>query len=171
MSLSLALGILVSDLSGYRLLTTAHARGGSTVLINDGVATGGVAVRDVVVNGELVAQGVIADSVQIVNSTVEGTNGVIIGGGTVSGVIIGGGTVSGVIIGGGTVVGGEGDEVGVNGAVVNATGTLVGGTLTGDNIVINNGIITGQNLLLGGATIEGGSINGTMESASISPAN
>ena len=51
------------------------------------------------------------------------------------------------------------------------TGTAVGGTLTGDNITITDGLITGQNLLLSGTTINQGSISGTITSVTITPAN
>lgn len=207
MSLSLALGILVSDLSGFSHLTRAQAQesgscgsvSSSTVVINSGV-TDGVLVRDIVVNGEMIAQGVIAGSVTIINSSVESANGVLVGGGdssetNSSGVLVGGGDntssgsgsgspcVNGVLVGGGdgaattsgVLVGGgdkaESGQVSVDGADVNTSSTFVGGILTGDNIVVTDGVITGQNLLLSGATIDGGSINGTVTAVRITPAN
>jgi hypothetical protein len=188
MSLSLALGILVSDLSGYKLLASAHAQEGScdgqgstligsTVFVNNGVANGGIAVRDIEVNGQLVAEGVIAGSVQLVNSTVEGASGVIVGGGTggPSGVIVGGGTgegsisvggspcIDGVIVGGGTgdpsgviVGGGTGDGNG------GPSGVIVGGgnLSVGDAFFNVSGTFVGGTLTGDGITVNGGVITG-----------
>lgn len=212
MSLSLALGILVSDLSGYKFLTSAHAEenpcGGSdggtpvitsTVFIADGV-TSGIVVRDLVVNGALVGGGVIASTVQLLASDVVEANGALVGGGinpTPNGALVGGGDnpnpsgsneagetpcFNGALVGGGdnptpngALVGGgiapTSDEVTVSGAVVSASGTFSGGTLTGDDIVISGGVITGRNLVLNGATLDGGSISGTVTSVSVSPSN
>ena len=213
-SLSLALGILVSDLSGYKLLTSAHAQenpcggGGTTIespmLIGDGLILSGITVRNGTVNGSVVEHAVIAGSVHLSGATVLGTTdvvggnspcleGVIIGSGDspqpqLNGVIIGSGDVvggdpqlNGVIIGSGDVAGGDPQLNGViigsgdltlSGVTGSATGTAVGGTLTGDDITVGDGgVITGQNLLLSGTTIDGGSINGTATSVSISPTN
>jgi hypothetical protein len=217
MSLSLALGILVSDLSGYRLLTRVHAQEGTcggSVIIQDGLILSGITVRNIVVNGSVLEQAVIAGSVQLIDATVEGppigieadgviigsgdspvSNGVIIGSGDrpcSNGVIIGSGdrpVPNGVIIGSGDrpvpngVIIGSGDRPAPNGVIIGSgnatiygmtgetTGTAVGGTLTGDNITITDGLITGQNLLLSGTTINQGSISGTITSVTITPAN
>lgn len=195
-SLSLALGILVGDVGGNRFLTTAHAQEGgnctseddATILsdlitVEDGRILNGMTVHNVNVNGIIVEQAIIVGSVQLINTTVEGsnviqasgvligsggpcTNGVLIGsGGSTNGVLIGSGgsTTNGVLIGSGTPV--------VSGVTGEATGTAVGGSLTGDNIVVTDGVITGQNLLLSGATINQGSISGTITSVTITPTN
>ena len=213
LSLSLCLGILVSELNGLRVLTTVHAQGapcggvvtGSTVRINDGVIGGGVYIRDVTVNGELVAQAIIAGNLHIVQGDVTDANGALVGGGapSPSGALVGGGapSPSGALVGGGAPVqdgdtapspcvdgilldpsgalvgggapvqGGDAKAVTVRGASISVTGSFVGGTLTGDNVVIRNGVITGQNLLLSGSAIDGGSIEGTVTTVQISPAN
>ena len=201
MSLSLALGILVGDMGGLKLLTTAHAEDstcsgmvyGQQVTLEEGVAVSGIAVRDIYVNGQLVPEAVIAGRVQLVDSSVVNALGVIVGGNEVPngvivggreenvtpcGVIVGGNEVpNGVIVGGnevpnGVIVGGrEVEAVSLSGATVNASGTAVGGELTGDGITINDGVITGQNLLLSGTTIDGGSISGTTEGISVPPSN
>ena len=214
LSLSLGLGILVGAPSSLKLLTRVHAQEstcgsvvtGSTVTINSGVINGGIYVRDITVNGELVAQAVIMGSLQIAQGDVVNADGALVGGGSPSpsgalvgggapvsngdstgaapcvdsivvspfGALVGGGSPSpsGALVGGGAPVSGDGSaQVSVGGATINATGSFVGGELTGDDIVINDGVITGQNLLLSGTTIEGGSIQGTVTSVSISPAN
>ncbi|MBV9924301.1 MAG: hypothetical protein JOZ96_04605 [Acidobacteria bacterium] len=165
MSLSLALGILVGDMGGLKLLTTAHAEDstcsgmvyGQQVTLEEGVAVSGIAVRDIYVNGQLVPEAVIAGRVQLVDSSVVNALGVIVGGNEVP---------NGVIVGGREV-----EAVSLSGATVNASGTAVGGELTGDGITINDGVITGQNLLLSGTTIDGGSISGTTEGISVPPSN
>jgi hypothetical protein len=203
MSLSLALGILVGDLGGYELLTRAHAQGttcggtraiSSPVTIIAGIADGGIVVRDVLVNGELVAQGVIADSVRIVGGGIVRANGVFVGGdggtatGARGGVFVGGdegspsACANGVFVGGdggtgarttGVFVGGDdgSNEVRLGGATVSSSGAAIGGTLTGDNITVTDGVITGQNLLLSGTIIDGGSAGGTFTSVQITPVN
>ena len=203
-SLSLALGILVGNLSDHLFLTTAHAEEAicsdagaagtvvsDSVNIEDGFIMGGLSLRNVVVNGSVVEQAVIAGNVQLTNATFVGSNGVIIGSGSPcsNGVIIGSGSPSpdgviigsgspaptGVIIGSGSpsptgVIIGSGSTIisGVSGTI---SGTAVGGTLTGDDITIVDGVINGQNLLLNGAVIDGGSISGTITSYSITPSN
>jgi hypothetical protein len=184
MSLSLALGILVSDLRGYKLLTSAHAQespcgepsdfGGGTIILS------GIEVSGLSVNGQLVEQGVIAGSVQLINSTIAyedsgDTSGVVVGGGNSpapSGVVVGGGNIiiaegeaeggspctEGVVVGGGNgVVVGGGNSPAPSGVVVGG-GTVIGGLLTCDDINITNGVISGTNLVLTGATINTGSI-------------
>lgn len=232
MSLSLVLGILVSDLRGYRLLTSAHAQEGSpcgviendvtvvgdTVNIENGLILSGITVRNVTVNGIVLDQAVIAGSVQISDATVVGStgmvyseeadagpsgviigsespkpNGVIIGSENPcsNGVIIGSESPkpNGVIIGSespkpnGVIIGSENPSPSPNGVIIGsertiiadvtgvATGTAVGGTLTGDDIIVTDGFVTGQNLLLSGATFNGGSVSGTITSVTITPTN
>jgi hypothetical protein len=195
MSLSLALGILVSDLSGYRLLTRVHAQEGArcagrpvvsdAVVVEDGLILSGITVRNVNVNGTFLEQAVIVGSVHLVNALVEGSTSVIHADGVIvgsdaqcaNGVIVGSDVASpsGVIVGSdrptpnGVIVGS--DRPALSGVSGEATGTAVGGTLTGDDIAITDGFITGQNLLLSGATIDQGSISGSITSISVRPAN
>ena len=178
-SLSLALGILVSDLSGYKFLTSAQAQTdpcsgrGVTVVsddihIGEGLSLSGIAVRNVLVNGQLVEEGVIAGSVLIVDSAVNDAEGVIVGNDAplLNGVIVGNDIPSpnGVIVG---------NDVNVSGTIISTGSTANGGTLTGDGVTVTGGVITGQNLLLSGSTIEGGSfsLSGEITRIEITPAN
>jgi hypothetical protein len=195
LSFSLVFGILVSDLSAYRLLTVAHAEGNSCsngtmlsarqVKIVNGLALGGFAFRAVSVNGQVIGNGVIAGSVVINDTTVAGVNGVLVGdehtAPTTNGVLVGDDdqhpTTNGVLVGDeeqqptltGVLVG---DVVTIGNAVVSIGGTVNGGTLTGDDITITDGVITGQNLTLTGATINGGPIHiqGAITNVQVSPA-
>src|SRR5215204_398493 len=117
MALSLILGILVSDLRGYRLLTRAHAQtspcasqGGGVTLVSEtvdigqGISLNGLAVRNVLVNGQLVPEGVIAGGVRLLGGEVNGANGVIVGNDSpvINGVIVGNDAptaANGVIVG------------------------------------------------------------------------
>ena len=73
LSLSLVIGILVSDFAGARFLTTAHAESGqcaSTTVITPAVEIGdgatttqGIVMTDVTVGDQVISQGVIAGSV------------------------------------------------------------------------------------------------------------
>jgi hypothetical protein len=206
MSLSLALGILVCNLSDYGFLTRVHASAGSCATVVGGALTidnarapNGVVVANIIVNGQLIEAGVIAGSVQLVNSDVTNANGIIVGNGgdptETDGIIVGNGApcIDGIIVGNGgdptqtdgIIVGNGGDPtvpngiivgngIGVSGYIVSASGTAIGGTLTGDNITVTDGgVITGHNLLLSGSTIDGGFINvsGTITGVSITPVN
>lgn len=203
MSLSLALGILVGNLSGYSPLTSVHAQEGgcdgtvtgSTVKISDGVVNGGITVRDVIINGEYVAEAMIVGNIRLVAGEASQASGALVGGGaptspSLTGALVGGGAptsgnatagtpcsgdvvvgLSGALVGGGAPVSNADGNITVGGAVVSATGTFVGGMLTGDNISIVDGVITGQNLMLSGATIDGGTLSGTVTSVSVTPAN
>ncbi|MBV8856937.1 MAG: hypothetical protein JOZ02_08415 [Acidobacteria bacterium] len=197
MSLSLAVGILVSDLSGYRLLTSAHAQattcdgpgGDGTVVtdsvnIVDGLILSGITTRNVTVNGTVLGQAVIAGSVHLADATVVNstsliqTSGVIVGSDILctDGVIVGS---DGVIVGSdtpgpsrnGVIVGSDSPTPNLSGVTGDTSGTAVGGTLTGDDITITDGVITGHNLLLSGTTIDQGSVSGTITSVTITPAN
>jgi hypothetical protein len=127
-SLSLAFGILVSDLVGFAVLTAARAQAGScsehggraslvnnVVRINDGLVLNGIVFRGLNVEGRVIGEGVIAGSVRVVNSTLvggahgasfPGFPGVIVSDGHpgTSGVIVGSGSPSlaGVIVGSGS---------------------------------------------------------------------
>jgi hypothetical protein len=195
MSLSLVLGILVCNESGYGFLITAHACENapatvvSETLTLEGVtAPNGVAVHNITVNGQLIEAGVIASSVQFVDGNVVNANGVVVGNGDgdgegtgPDGVVVGNGDgdgtgPDGVVVGnGGPCTNGVvvGNDITVSGYIVSSTGEVNGGTLTGDNISITNGVITGENLLLSGATINGGfiSISGTITAIQITPTN
>jgi hypothetical protein len=175
-SFSLAFGILVSDLSGHRFLTAAHAQGNSCagkkvatrhVSVDDGLVLGGIQFRTIRVDGRVIPHGVIASGVHINDTTIVGASGVIVSDGspTASGVIVSDGspTTAGVIVS---------DGVAVTGVIVSDGVTAHGGTLTGDNITVTDGVITGENLRLTGTTIMGGTvnINGSITSVQISPA-
>jgi hypothetical protein len=188
-SLSLALGILVCNMSDYGFLTTAHACGadgsgvtviGQTWTLDQALAPNGVIVQNILVNGQIVEAGVIAGPVQLVSGSVVNANGVLVGN-EEPGAATSGTDAYGVLVGNeapcleGVLVGNEepgaatsgtdaygvlvGNEINVNGLIVSASGTASGGILTGDNISITGGLITGQNLLLSGATINGGFIS------------
>ncbi len=201
MSLSLALGILVSDLRGYRLLTSAHAQERSpcvaqeqgepvtsdTVNIQDGVILNGLTVQNVNVNGSIIDQAVIADTVALSDATVvgPGSNGVLVGSGGNGpcryGVLVGSGGPApyGVLVGSGgpglhgvlVGSGSPGSTPTLSGVTGTASGTAVGGILTGDNITITNGVLSGQNLLLSGATFNDSSTTGSITLVTLTPAN
>lgn len=187
LSLSLALGILVCNLSDHGFLTVAQARavscgseGGSTVIgetlnLNDAVAPDGVAVHNVLVNGQLVEVGFIAGSVRFISGSVIGANGVIVSNGgdptTGNGVIVSngdGGTESdGVVVSNGSpcldgVIVSNGDgSTGTNGVIVsNGDGdtgphsVIVGDEISASGYVVsasgtaNGGTLTGDNLTI-----------------------
>jgi hypothetical protein len=160
-SFSLALGILVGDLGGAKLLTSVHAQEnpcgwtgnnatltGDSVNIEDGLILSGITVRDVVVDGVLLEQAVIAGSVRLTNATVTGTTGTIFS----NGVIVGGDGGSNAEQTDGPAEGGEGP----NSPCYN--GVIVGGDDgNGDNTVGQSGVIVGGSPAsgedsLGGAT-------------------
>ena len=179
-SLALALGILVSDLSGYRLLTTAHAQqgpcGGGAVSIVDGLMLNGLTVGDVIVNGNVVENAVIAGSVRISNAQVVGSTGavsansggVIVGVDNpvaVNGVIVGVdapcSTTSGVIVGvdnpvavNGVIVGVD-NPVAVNGVIVGVDGANLIGVTGGTSGTAIGGVLTGDGITVNGGVITG----------------
>jgi cytoskeletal protein CcmA (bactofilin family) len=177
MALSLVMGILVSDSASISLFTTtAHAQAtsgtghrigvtaGNQIKIADGTVLGGITLCNVLIGDQVISQGIISGDVQIGDSTVLSTDGVIVGDPlTANGVIVGDPlTVNGVIVG---------DPLSVSGAVVDNGGTATGGTLTGDNITVEDGVVTGQNLRLIGTTITGGSVDmGTGRGVRLNPA-
>src|SRR5215216_4644168 len=168
MSLSLALGILVSDLGGYRILTRAHAQEdtcgsqssyttvvGNFVKVSEGLVLGGITVRGVVVDGSVLEQGVIAGSVLINDGTVVDTNGVLVSDGSPSpeGVLVsdgaptseadGGPCLNGVLVSDGAPTSEASgvlvsDGMTVNGVLVSDGVTTTGGTLTGDNVQVTD---------------------------------
>ncbi|HEX8292515.1 MAG TPA: hypothetical protein VF570_12210, partial [Pyrinomonadaceae bacterium] len=158
MATSLALGILVSDLRGYRFLTSAHAQArpcqGRGLHIGQGIGLSGITVRNIIVNGQLVEEGVIAGSVLVVDSTGYNVKGVIVGNDlpSANGVIVGNDrpSANGVIVGNdgpsanGVIVGN--DRPSANGVIVGNDVIASGGTLTGDGVTVTGGVITGQNL-------------------------
>ncbi|MFL6337326.1 MAG: hypothetical protein ACJ754_28840 [Pyrinomonadaceae bacterium] len=177
MSLSLALGILVCNMSGYGFLTTAHACGGSggstvignTLLINNALAPDGVAFRNILVNGQIIEAGVIAGPVQFVSSSVVNANGVIVGnevpgaqpsGSDDYGVLVGNEVpcTDGVLVGNEVPNGGGGAPVGGNPATL---GVLVGNELNVNGLIVSSsgtatgGILTGDNLTVSGGVITG----------------
>jgi hypothetical protein len=187
-SLSIALGILVCNMTDYGLLTTAHACGsdGSSVTVlgeswtlDHALAPDGVAFQSIVVNGQILEAGVIASPVNFVSGSVVNAQGVLVGnevggvqppGTSSNGVLVGNETpcMDGVLVGNEGQISGSstdpkgvlvGNEVNVTGVIVDSSGTASGGILTGDNISISNGVLTGQNLVLSGATLSGGVIS------------
>lgn len=174
LSLSLVVGILVSDFAGARFLTTAYAQSGqctSTTVITPAaeIGDGGTTAQNIILNGvvvgnRVITNGMIAGSVQISNSTLIGAGGVTVdgvivgdGGQCTNGVIVGDGTgTDGVIVGDGTGMDGVivGDGASVNGVVGGDGLTAYGGTLTGDGVIVGDGgIVTGSNLRLVGTTL------------------
>jgi hypothetical protein len=192
-SLSLVVGILVCDIAGSRLLTAAHAQSGcsgqgSSVNINEGVLTGGVVVRNVVVGGQLVALAYVPGSVQVVRGTIVSdgsTDGIIVSDGvSAQGIIVSDGSTctNGIIVSDGSPSGGtqgiivsDGLSVAGDGIIVSDGGgtAATGGTLSGDGIIVSDGIVTGANLRLTDATIVGGSMrfNGVLKKVRVAPAN
>jgi hypothetical protein len=174
MSLSLALGILVSDLSGYRLLTSAHAQAGTcggpggdgtvatdSVNIVDGLILSGITARNVTVNGTVLEQAVIAGSVRLADATVVGsttviqTNGVIVGSDSLclDGVIVGS---DGVIVGSDGVIVGS-DTPARNGVIVGSdspTPSLSGVTGDASGTAVG-GTLTGDNISINGGVVTG----------------
>ena len=189
-SLSLVVGILVSDLAGARLLTAAHAQtsggcaGQSSVRITRGLLSGGVVVHNVTVGGQLVALAYIPGSVQIARGSVGGVNGVIVSDGSpgaVEGVIVsdGGPNRDGVIVSDGSPNADRdgvivSDGITANGVIVSDGGSVIatGGTISGEGVSVENGVITGYNLVLRGATISGSmGFNGTVTKIRVNPAH
>ncbi|HST53521.1 MAG TPA: hypothetical protein VLJ61_16030 [Pyrinomonadaceae bacterium] len=189
LSLSLVIGILVSDFAGARFLTTAHAESGQctgqgagttiitpSVEIGDGeTAVQGIIISDVTVGSEVVSQGVISGNVKVSNSTFVGADGV-----TANGVLVGDDFIAdGVLVGDvapcttGVLVG---DVLTMDGVLVGDDFTATGGVLVGDDISVNGGVITGQNLRLIGSTIAGksasvGGIIKAVEGGRVAPSN
>ena len=178
-SLSLALGILVSDLGGYGILTRAYARADTCgsqsnyttvvsnfVKISDGLILGGIAVRGVVFDGRVLEQALIAGSVHISDGTVVGANGVLVSDGSPSpeGVLVsdGGPTseTNGVLVsdGGpclyGVLVSDGAPTAGANGVLV-SDGITVNGVLVSDGVTATGGILTGDNVTFTGGVITG----------------
>jgi hypothetical protein len=182
MSLSLALGILVSDLRGYKFLTSAHAQEvpcgepsdfGDTVQIGDGIILGGLEANGLFVNGQLVEYGVIAGSVRVINSTIVNayeTSGVVVGSGDnptppPTGVVVGSGDDTPTEDGGGGgspcvdgVVVGGGNSPSPSGVVVGSgdapkpTGVVVGGG------TVTGGLLTGDDITITDGVITGANL-------------
>ena len=179
-SFSLVLGILVSDVAGYRFLTAAHAQNGSnpgngrSIKVGEGVALNGMAVHGLLVNGQVVTHAVIAGNVRIVDGAVanarvgsEGVNastsGVVVGDtiASTSGVVVGDtiASMSGVVVGD-TVATTSGVVVGDT--IASTSGVVVGDqspTATGDEIILINVIILNGNSIGGALTGDGITIN------------
>ena len=217
-SLSLVVGILVCDIAGSRLLTAAHAQSGcasqgGSVNITGGVLTGGVYVRNVVANGQLIALAYIPGSVRIARGTITDANGIIVSDGRPDGIIVSDGgpssdpngiivsdgsggimadgiivsdggpcTADGIIVSDGTPTGesngiivSDGGRITVDGIIVSDGGgtTATGGTLSGDQVSVENGVVTGGNLSLTGATLNGGSMSfsGVITKVRVAPTN
>lgn len=164
-SLSLVLGIIVSDLCGYQFLNAARAGSKGqekSVKINEGVALNSLTVHGLLIDGQVVARGVIAGDVRIVDSTVSAA-GVVVGDTvSTSGVVVGD-TVStaGVVVG---------DTVSVAGVVVgdtvSVTGVVVGDTVSTSGVVVGDQdqdpSLSGGASGLSGVVIVGGRSSGGM---------
>ncbi len=183
-----------ASIAGNVQITSATVVGATGIIYAEGefaaepngvlVGSGRPCLNGVLVgsNGVLVGSGSPSPNGVLVGSGVPSPNGVLVGSGSPSpnGVLVGSGSPSpnGVLVGSNGVLVGSGSPspngvlVGSNGVLVGSgSGTAIGGTLTGDNLVVINGVITGQNLLLSGATFDDGSISGAITSISITPAN
>src|SRR5687767_12705627 len=138
-SFSLAFGILVSDLRGYRVLTSAHAQSNSCsgtpvatrhARVSYGLVLGGIHFRTIRVDGHVITHGVIASDVRIEDTTIVGANGLIDGGGGVS--------VNGALVG-------DGSPVATNGALVGDNSPCTNGALVGDGSpAATNGALVGD---------------------------
>ena len=192
-SSSLVLGILVSDLCGYRLLTVAHA--GDTcatqdkkvsskrVKVTSGLALGGVNVRGIIVNGQLIDHGVIASRVLLSDMTAPNARGVLVGDDAATpstatsgegslckdGVLVGDGSPSpasltGVLVGddsqtslNGVLVGDGSPGVLVgDGSPVTTTGVLVGDELLSEDITVGDAVISVKGIASGGVLVGDG---------------
>lgn len=163
LSLSLALGILVCNMSDYGYLTTAHACGngngpatvvGETLTIDDALAPEGLVVHNIVVNGQFVENGIIAGSVRFVGGEVVNANGVIVGNEVPGGAsshdndVQGGNEtpcLNGVLVGNET----PGANPGGNGAPTS------NGVLVGNEIKITSGVIVSASGMAEGGTLTG----------------
>ena len=182
-SFSLAFGILVSDLSGYRFLTTAHARGSSCsgkkvatkhVSVDDGHVLGGIHFRTIRVDGHVIPHGVIAAGVHINDTTIVGANGVIVSDGspTTNGVIVSDGSpcANGVIVSDGSpnvlgVIVSDGSPT-TNGVIVSdgspepagvivSDGVAVKGVIVSDGVMAHGGTLTGDNITVTDGVVTG----------------
>lgn len=188
-SLALALGILVADLTGRPLVPAAEAQDssdctgqfavkgvpvGTAVPISEGTLKGGpIALRGVIVSGDEVDAIVdgdllIADGVLFGDDTVRADGLVVDGGATpcTNSVIVSGEVVSafGVIV--------SGDDEGSNdGPGAPAEFEVFGGTIEGDNLRVEGGVLRGDNLRLVGGHVKGSSLRvvGASISVTIAP--
>jgi hypothetical protein len=189
MAFSLVMGILVSDSASISLFTTtAHAQtsfctgqatgtaAGRALKFAEGIALGGITLRNVLIGDQVVSQATVSGSVQLGDSTVVSLDGVIVGDpNSINGVIVGdphavigvGGSTStdGVIVG-------DPNSVSVNGVIVGDPNAVAGpsantstdGVIVGDpNSVSVNGVIVGDPntvVVNGGSTATGGLLTG-----------
>lgn len=185
LSLSLVIGILVSDLVGTRFITAAHAQTGScaTIVSNqvdvpDGVAAAaqGILIRNVKVGGQVIPFGlIVASSVHLSHSTLFGGGGVKADGVVVSDGGGGAANTDGVVVsdGGGTanadgVVVSDGGAVSYDGVVVSdggqcRDGVVVsdgGGAANTDGVVVSDGASVDGVVVSDGLTATGGTLAG-----------
>ncbi|HEX7317876.1 MAG TPA: hypothetical protein VF297_28490 [Pyrinomonadaceae bacterium] len=154
-SLSLALGILVGDVGGYKLLTSAHAQAGGncggtvggepivsdTVFVEDALILNSITVHNVTVNGTFVEQAVVVGGVQLVNTTVAGSSSIYSDSDAVAsgnGVLIGSGSpcTTGVLIGSGSPV--------PTGVLIGSGSPTQGGVLIGSDAPTQGGVLIGS---------------------------
>jgi hypothetical protein len=176
LSLSLALGILVCNMSDYGFLTTAHACGGGdstvtggTLTLDNALAPDGVAFSNILVDGQIVEAGVIAGPVRFVSGSMVNSTGVLVGN-EVSSAQPSGSNTYGVLVGNeapctaGVLVGNEltaGASIPLASGGAATLGVLVGNELTFSGLIIsssgtaNGGILTGDNISISGGVITG----------------
>jgi hypothetical protein len=194
-SLALALGILVADLTSrplvpatnaqdstdcYELSTVQDVPVGTSVPIADATLSGGViSARGVIVSGED-TDGVFGDDVRVVNGVIVSGEDVLADGTAVNnettpcslrGVIVSGEVLSSF----GVIVSGEDSDVAEEEQSATASGTptleIVGGTVEGDNVRVENGVIRGDNLRVVGGYVTGSALrlSGASLSVQVAP--
>jgi len=192
-SLSLALGILVADVTSRplvqpvgaqtspdcsQLMTVKNVPVGTSVAVTEGTVTGSkITARGVIVSGEEV-DGVFETDVTLINGVIVSGEVVLADGLAVNSEITP--CVNGVIVSGevlstyGVIVSGEETEVtggGEPGADGSPTYEIVGGTVQGDNLRVEGGVIRGENLRVVGGYVVGDGIqlSGASMSVSLAP--
>jgi hypothetical protein len=189
-SLVLAFGILVADLTGRPLVPTSRAQDpadcaqvttvqnvpvGTSVPVADATLSDSViSARGVIVSGED-TDGVFDGDVRLINGVIVSGEDIVADGVAVSnettpcalrGVIVSGEVLSayGVIVSGEVSISAEEEQPTTTSST--ATLEIVGGTVEGDNVRVENGVIRGDNLRVVGAYVTGNAVR--LSGASIS---
>jgi hypothetical protein len=176
-SLALALGILVSDLVGRSIVPTTRAQDstecsqklavesvpvGTAVAVSEGMLKGGtISARGVLVSGDEV-DGVFTDDVRLINGVLVSGDDVLADGYAVSdegsrcdaGTIVGGRVLTSY----GVLVSGDETADDEDSAATWPALQIVGGTVEGDNVRVENGVILGDNLRVVGGYVVGRSL-------------
>jgi hypothetical protein len=176
MTLALALGILVADLTNLNTVSTAAAQTTEdTALVGEATVVGErIVAQDVLVNG-VPTTAVFVGSVKVVDSVlysgdVASLSGVNVGDNLMlTGVNVGDNlTLTGVNVGDNLTLTGVnvGDNLTANGVNVGDNSpTIFGGVVEGDDVKVVDGIITGENLTVTGAVV-GGSLSSVVVTSS-----